>query len=122
MKTYVCLNCGEDLESGEFKLPDGHFSLYRRCPLCGSPVSLSGAAFLAAGVLWALALLMIPSDETEVAGIVGGGAVMALGGARIIRQYRARRRWKCEQDGAANRGQPAGSETNRASAAAGPGG
>ena len=106
MKTYVCLKCGQGLESGEFALPSGHFSLYRRCPSCGSPVSLSGVAFLVAGVLWALAFLMIPSDETEFAGIVGGGALMALGAARIIRQYRAGRRRKCEPGGAANAASP----------------
>ena len=102
MKTYVCLNCGQGLESAEFAPLSGRFSLYRRCPSCRSPVSLSGVAFLVAGVLWALACLMIPTDGTEIAGIVGGGALMTLGAARIIRQHRAARRWKCEPGVAAN--------------------
>jgi len=57
---------------------------------------------------------MIPTDETEIAGIVGGGALMALGAARIIRQQRAGRRWKGEPACASNSqavrsGQPGGS-------------
>ena len=106
MKIYACFNCGKGLESGEFALPSGRSSLYRRCPACGSPVSLSGVTFMVAGLLWALLLLMIPADETEFTGIVGGGALIAFGTTRLIRQYRAERRWKCEPSSAANAAPP----------------
>src|SRR5215813_12843829 len=96
MKTYACLNCGQGMESGEFALPSGHRSLYRRCPSCGSPVSLSGLVFMVAGLLLALSLFMIPTDETEVSALVGGGGLVALGLTRLILQHCAGQRWKRE--------------------------
>jgi hypothetical protein len=83
MKTYACDNCGRGLESGEFALPRGRRSLYGRCPSCGSTVSVSGVAFIVAGVLLALLVLTIPTDESEFTGIVGGGALMAFGITRL---------------------------------------
>jgi hypothetical protein len=61
---------------------------------------------MVAGVLWALPLLMVPSDETELTGIVGGCVLAALGITRLIRQYCAERRCKCEAGAATNVASP----------------
>jgi hypothetical protein len=44
---------------------------------------------------------MIPSEETELAGLAGGVLLVAFGALRLIRQGRAERKWKCEPSGAA---------------------
>lgn len=97
MKTYACLNCGRGLESGEFATPSDRGSLYPRCPACGSPISASGTVFMVAGVLWALICFLFPGGEAEFAALVGGGALAALGATRLMGQFRAGRRWKCDR-------------------------
>jgi len=91
MKTYACLKCGRTFESSEFVQDKGRLETRRHCPACGSPISLSGATLVVAGLLWCLLFGMVPAEETELTAIAGGILFVTVGIVRLVLQSRARR-------------------------------